>query len=132
MAKYTLTAATVNKCVERDITSEFTDSALSQLAETAPQKLIFYNFDNEEQVGRVLSAKNDNGELVLEVFIDDAFAVNESDRIVPCFCVESDEWIEMDDTQPHRIIKHAYSVSYGITRTPAEQGLSEIKIPMAI
>jgi len=127
MAKYTAVAATKNKCVENwDGTSEFTDEALSQLAETAPGKLVLLDFNPEQRVGVVLSAKNDNGRLILSVDLDDSVAIHKSDRIVPGYIVGKDEWDESRD-QLHRIIKAAESISYGITRAPVEKDLSEIK-----
>jgi len=129
MAKYMAVAATKNKCTENwGGTSEFTDEALSQLAETAPGKLILLDFNPEQRVGVVLSAKNDNGNLIIEADINDEFIVHKSYRIVPGFIVHKDVWENLDSGIVHRIIKNAESVDYGITIAPAEQGLPGIKL----
>jgi len=128
MTKYTAVAATTNKCMENwGGTSEFTDEALSQLAETAPGKLVLLDFNPEKRVGVVLSAKNDNGKLIIEVDINAEFIVHEPYRIVPGFIAHKDDWENLDSSTVHRIIKNAESVDYGITTTPTEQGLPEIK-----
>ena len=135
MKKYMAISATTDKCGDSfGGTSEFTKEALSQLAKTAPQKPIFID-NGVKKIGEVLSAKNDNGSLILELYLDDDIAIYKLDRIVPNFVVKEDDWSEsVDDVvwcvdvgdDVHRIIKSAESVSYVITKTPVEQKLPEI------
>ena len=136
MKKYMAISATTDKCGDSfGGTSEFTKEALSQLAKTAVLKPVYVG-NSMEKVGNILSAKNDNGSLMVEFEINDNIAISELDRIVPSFVIKEDEWSEPvgdvvwcvdipDDA--HRTIKGAESICYIITKTPVEQELPEIK-----
>ena len=128
MKKYIAVAATKNKVTENwPGTPEFSDSALSSLAKTAPGKRILLEFDEEKPIGSIVDAENKNGRLVLTVELRDGFQLDTKHRIVPCFVVHDDTWGDLDAAQVRRIIKTAESFDYGLTITPLETDLPEIK-----
>jgi len=133
MAKYTAVAATTGEVLESwGGRSQFTESALSQLAETAVDKPVLLNFDETRKVGTVLSAKTDKGKLIVCIDLFDSAVLdklavpNKDDRLVPGFVVDTDEW-ESHRLPATRIIKSAKSSSYGLTRDPVEKNLPELK-----
>ena len=128
MKKYMAVAATTDKCVENwGGTSEFTNKAISQLADSAIGKLVLLDFDETKRVGKIIESKNENGDLVIKFVIEDKnFDVDIKMRCVPGFKVDSDKWVEPKEGV-HRIIDEAESISYGLTYKPAEKDLPEIK-----
>ena len=129
--KYIAIAATSDRVTEDwGGTSEFTDEALTQLASSAINKPVLLHFDKTLQVGKVISAKNDNGKLTV-VFEDDGKAnINprylDDIKLVPGFIAKQDQWDESKSVI-HRIIKKAESVDYGLTHTPLEENLPLIE-----
>jgi len=127
MGKYIAVAATKNKAIEDwGGISEYTDNALTELAESAIDKAILIDFDETRQIGKIVSAKNDDGKLVLMVDIENKFIIKPSHRIVPGHYVKSNNW-KRSIKGFHRIIESVESTSYGLTHTPCEKGLPEIK-----
>jgi len=128
MTQYIAIAAT-NKSVTENWngTSRFTNSALTQLAETVSGKLVLDNFDREKPIGKIVSGKNDNGKLVIVAEIDYDFEVKSIHRIVPGFIVNQDGWDDIDNDCPHREIQNVKSMDYGLTEKPAEQDLPKLK-----
>lgn len=127
MIRYSTVAATCNKVFENwDGTSEFTDEAILQLAKTAPGNLILYDFNQEKVIGRIISANNNEGSLVIEADIVEKIKINKLHRIVPGFIVDMDEWGE-DSQGLHRKIQNVKSSAYGLTENPIEKDLPEIE-----
>ena len=104
--KYIAVAATTKKVTEDWAgTSQLTDEAITQLAVSAIGKPVLLGFDEERQVGKIISGKNDNGRLVVEFSVTERVTI---DKL-------------------HRTIKQAESISYGLTHHPIEQDLPEIE-----
>jgi len=128
MAKYKAVAATSMKVFENWGTSEFTDKALSVLAETSEGKPVFRDFNNGVRIGVVVSATIKDGRLIIVVNMDDSCAIHKNDRIVPGFIVSEDCWEEIDGKIVHRKIECVESVNYGLTKHPVERELPEIEL----
>lgn len=123
MIKHLAIAATKNTvCEDWGGTSEFTDEAITQLANTAEGKPVSIDFNEESQVGHIVSAQNKNGELVVLFNVSAKYIIVESQRLVPSFMVHKDEWIN-----ENRIIRNVESISYGLTCNPTEKDLPKIK-----
>lgn len=115
--KYLVIAATTAKTKESGgYTFEFANTAITDLANSAVGCKVLYNFDENQEIGRVTVATNYEGKLMLEVEINRF--IEPAERITPCFQVDSDEWDEKDTI--HRIVKKAKSISYGFTDKPIE------------
>ncbi len=130
MGKYLAVAAT-NKKVKEDWggISIFADSALDQMAESAPGKPILIDFDTGKQVGGVVSAKNDHGKLCVIIDIKKEYSISKHQRLAPGFFVSQDEWTGLDgeDWEIHRTIQGADIYAFGLTLAPAEKDLPEIE-----
>ena len=127
MIKYIAIAATENKIIENwGGTSKFSNQAISGLAKSAKNKLIFLDFDTDRQIGKIISAENLNGKLSVIFEINHDHIIDNRQRLVPGFVVDVDSWDE-NENHMHRIIKKAESVGYGLTYNPAERDLPEIK-----
>ena len=123
MIKYIAISATKNTvCESWGGTSKFTNEAITQLAATAAGKPVFIDFNEENQVGHIISAQNKNGELVVLFNVSAKYIIVESQRLVPAFIVHKDEW-----NNENRIIKNVESISYGLTCEPTERNLPKIK-----
>ncbi len=128
MIKYIVISATNKTVIENwGGTSKFTDDALTQLAETVSGKLVLFDFNPEKPIGRIISGKNDNGNLTIIAEINDDFDVKDTHRLVPGFIVNQDKWDDIDNGWPHRTIKNVESMAYGLTEKPAEQNLPKIE-----
>ena len=126
MNKYIAIAATNKAIVENwGGTSRFTNDAITQLAETAHGKPVLFDFDEDVRIGRVVSAKNVNGKLVVTFEIEPDYVIDNKQRLVPGFIVDTYDWDE-HKKGILRTIKKAKSISYGLTCSPAEKDLPEI------
>ena len=123
--KYRAIALTSKKMDMIGFTDEFSQSAISALAETAVGCPVFIDFDENKRVGFVSAAHNNNG--CFEIEVDINYTPTEKERIVPCYIVDKDEWSELARL-PHRIVNNARSVSFGITTQPVEKDLPEMEL----
>ncbi|KKM65109.1 hypothetical protein LCGC14_1494620 [marine sediment metagenome] len=129
MSKYFAVAATNKKVKEAGGgTFEFADSALDQMAESAPKKPILIAFDTR-QVGMVASARNDHGKLCVIMDIKKEYSISKEQRLVPGFTINQDEWTGLDgeDWEIHRMIQGVDIYAFGLTLAPAEKDLPEIE-----
>ena len=127
MKKYKGVAATTDKTKENwNGTSEFTDEALTELANTAQGCPVSLNFDETKEIGKILCAQNNNGKIEIKFELNDEFELTDEHRIVPCYLCIADHWEETGD-DVHRKINSAKSISYGITLTPIEKNLPPIE-----
>ena len=123
--RYEAVAATTKKVEEsRGGTFQFSNKALTQLAETALNKLVTMDFNVTRPIGKIVSARNDEGKLVVTFETPNPIVLSSEDRVVPGFVADHDEWQEDPRS---RIIHEATSFSYGLTGTPVEKDLPEIR-----
>jgi len=124
MNKYIAVAATTKRMKESwHGTSEFTDNAITKLAITAIGKPVLKEFDKAKIIGEIISAKNKNGKLIINVNINSNEMIASHHRIVPGFIVERDSWNESTE-KIHRVIDEVKSACYGLTEHPIDNNLS--------
>lgn len=122
--RYSAVVATLNETNEPGGgTQRFTDSALDQLAKSAPGVPVLLNFDHAARIGTVKSAKNQNGQLVVEMDIDKPIPIAPGfARALPGLVTEKD----VIDRDGNRIVMGARTFSMGITNNPIEKDLPKM------
>lgn len=128
MIKYIAISATKEKIVENHYgTSQFSNKAITQMAKTSIGKPVLLDFDEEKQIGTVISGKNDNGKLVIVFKINNDYIIHEKRRLVPGYITGGGIWTETKNEGFCRLIEKAESHSFGLTFTPKEFNLPKIK-----
>ena len=128
--KYIAIAATTKKVAENPngfsmFFTELTNKAITRLAETAKDKPVLINFNEEQQVGVVTYGCNESGNLIIFFNTKDDFYICNFERLVPSYIVDFDSWHE-EKGIVCRTIHKVRSISYGLTIKPIKTDLPRI------
>lgn len=127
MKRYFGISITSNRVLENwDGYSEFTNNAIDEFAKNSIGKDIFFQFNCEERIGKIVKSINNNGKLEIEFIVPNDKLSVKGFRCVPCYIVNKDEWIE-EDNSLIRIIQSARIIYFGLCNNPVEKDLPEIK-----